>query len=129
MIRPNINTRTRFASSPIGTPLKPYSPSRPYKSSVQSSLPSPRVKAPGTHRKQGYLLLFFTIVYFVYNLWAIVFCRYVNEEWFGNSVTREIVEFYKYDHYYCYLVPMFGPVFCFFTLFNWLGMKFFKHNA
>lgn len=32
------------------------------------------------------------------------------------------------DWYYCYLVPMVGPV-TFLTIYvNWMSMKFFRHN-
>jgi len=34
----------------------------------------------------------------------------------------------KHDWYYCVLIPLTLPVMVFFVFWNWMGMKYFRHN-
>ncbi|CAG8626020.1 19755_t:CDS:2 [Rhizophagus irregularis] len=41
---------------------------------------------------------------------------------------NKTLDWIKKDEYYCLLVPLTLPVTIYAVFFNWLGMKFFRHN-
>jgi phosphatidylinositol glycan anchor class Y biosynthesis protein len=129
--------RLRFGlASKLETPLTPYTATKPFHSTVtptplisslNSSLPSPRVQLNDqsylSRRRYGIFIGVLTVCFFCYNLWALVICRMI------PKTNIWIIEWYRNDHYYCYLIPVLGPAYFYFQLVNWLGMKYFKHNA
>ncbi|KAI8926168.1 phosphatidylinositol N-acetylglucosaminyltransferase subunit Y-domain-containing protein [Entophlyctis helioformis] len=121
----------------VGAPLTPYSVFRggvdPRSSRSRSPTlapPSPRTNQSaaaqlGELRIYGWFLLAFTIAYLGFNAFTIVGSKLLIPEQSGS----EILDWIRNDRYYCYLVPILGPVFVFFVFFNWLGMKYFRQNA
>lgn len=70
----------------------------------------------------GYALLAATVFMFVASFYTIVVSKYIpdsNVKFFNNI---------KYDEYYCYLIPTTGLVWIYWVMWNWMGMKFFRHN-
>ncbi len=91
--------------------------------------PSPRVQGhrlewtKDSMRLNGFLLLLFTIFYFSINMYSMVFSKmypYTGP----NSVLKRISS----DNYYCYLIPITPAAFTLYILFNWIGLKFYRHN-
>ncbi|KAL2920145.1 hypothetical protein HK105_200211 [Polyrhizophydium stewartii] len=121
------------SSALAATPLTPYSvarPGRPRAASPVRAPPSPRINQgddpfDGRLRVYGWLLLAATAAYFAFNLFTLVLRHWLIP---ANSGSR-LLEWIRNDKYYCYLIPVFGPVFVFFIFFNWLGMKYFRQNA
>lgn len=70
----------------------------------------------------GYLILIFTYIGFITSIYALVVSKFVPES--GN----ELLDFIKRDEYYGVLVPLTVPVTLIAVIFNWMGMKFFRHN-
>ncbi|KAJ2722651.1 hypothetical protein GGI07_003178 [Coemansia sp. Benny D115] len=71
----------------------------------------------------GYALLAVTAVMFVVLIYALVVSKLfmpVTGVWWLDAV--------KEDRYFCLLVPITGLSFTFAVFWNWLGMKFFRHN-
>lgn len=122
-------------SMPSNVPLTPYKPKQRFISPLsdtfgaygdEQSLPSPRMAhSSATHSLYWYgcIMGCLTVVYFAFNLYTLVISKLLPRtgidwmDWVGQ------------DHYYCYLLPLLGPVFVFFIFFNWLGMKYFRQNA
>ncbi|CAI2179458.1 7787_t:CDS:2 [Funneliformis geosporum] len=77
---------------------------------------------PDTTALWGWILLFSTYFIFVFSMYAIVVSKFVPET--GNKT----LDWIKKDEYYCLLVPLTLPVTIYAIFFNWLGMKFFRHN-
>ncbi|KAI8905541.1 hypothetical protein EDD86DRAFT_193995 [Gorgonomyces haynaldii] len=83
---------------------------------------SPRKQQPTRdYSFYGYLLLFGTSIFFVFNVWTLILCDYYS--------TGTILDWFQSDRYYKYLIPLLIPVFLGFAIVNWLGMKYFRHNA
>jgi hypothetical protein len=121
--------RKRLGS--IGDPI-PFTTTRPsahLRNPMSSTLmPSPRNKemAHGndkTRRMVGWGLLVATMVYFGFNMFTLVVSKWILKENVG--ILKLIAE----DTHYSVLIPLLGPVFCFWALLNWLGMKYFRHNV
>ncbi|CAG8479506.1 5993_t:CDS:2 [Acaulospora morrowiae] len=70
----------------------------------------------------GWILLFSAFCIFVSSMYAIVVSKFVPKT--GNKT----LDWIKEDQYYCLLVPITLPVTIYAVFWNWLGMKFFKHN-
>ncbi|KAI8898371.1 hypothetical protein BC833DRAFT_620375 [Globomyces pollinis-pini] len=117
-IHPEINAKFGFQDT-LKTPLIPYSPIKRFK---DMELPSPRV-ATKDHWLFGNLLGLLTFIYFGWNVFTLVIVR------FYDTSSIRILNVFSNDHYYCYLLPALGPMFSFLVLLNWLGMKYFRHNA
>ncbi|CAB4383921.1 unnamed protein product [Rhizophagus irregularis] len=77
---------------------------------------------PDTTALWGWFLLFAAYFIFVFSMYAIVVSKFVPET--GNKT----LDWIKKDEYYCLLVPLTLPVTIYAVFFNWLGMKFFRHN-
>lgn len=77
---------------------------------------------PDTTYLWGYLLFFCTMVGFTVSMYALVASNYMPLT--GNKT----LDWIKKDSHYCMLVPITIPVTVLFVLFNWLGMKLFRHN-
>ncbi|KAJ3186107.1 hypothetical protein HK101_009743 [Irineochytrium annulatum] len=71
----------------------------------------------------GAQLLALIAFYFSASMYAILISKVMPDT--GNAV----LDFIKYDHHYCYLLPLLPPVVLFFSLLNWLGLKLFRHNV
>ena len=41
---------------------------------------------------------------------------------------NQILDWIAQDEYYCYLLPATLPVTVYMVLWNWMSMKFFRHN-
>ncbi|KAG0257950.1 hypothetical protein DFQ27_004887 [Actinomortierella ambigua] len=59
---------------------------------------------------------------FVVSMYALVVSTYMPE------TKNQILDWIKHDSHYCMLVPVTLPVTILVVLFNWLGMKLFRHN-
>ncbi|KAI8977989.1 phosphatidylinositol N-acetylglucosaminyltransferase subunit Y-domain-containing protein [Pilobolus umbonatus] len=70
----------------------------------------------------GYLLLFLTLSVFMISTYSIVASQYMPLT--GNS----ILDWIKSDDYYCLLIPITAIVWIYWVIWNWMGMKFFRHN-
>ncbi|KAG0212537.1 hypothetical protein BGX28_006136 [Mortierella sp. GBA30] len=77
---------------------------------------------PDTTYLWGYLLFFCTMVGFTLSMYALVASNYMPMT--GNKT----LDWIKQDSHYCMLVPVTIPVTVLAVLFNWLGMKLFRHN-
>ncbi|RIA93745.1 phosphatidylinositol N-acetylglucosaminyltransferase subunit Y-domain-containing protein [Glomus cerebriforme] len=77
---------------------------------------------PDTTALWGWFLLFAAYFIFVVSMYAIVVSKFVPET--GNKT----LDWIKKDEYYCLLIPLTLPVTIYAIFFNWLGMKFFRHN-
>jgi hypothetical protein len=134
-------TETRVFANPQRSLSKtPYSKpfSLPYNILAPSVYPSPRKReellSPRSASNQsfwtGVALLIFISIYFLFNLTTM----WGSKTFLGQSILAiflptSLVDFLANDHHYCYLIPTIGPVIFIFALFNWMGMKFFRHNA
>ncbi|GBB95250.1 hypothetical protein RclHR1_00250048 [Rhizophagus clarus] len=77
---------------------------------------------PDTTALWGWFILFAAYFIFVFSVYAIVVSKFVPET--GNKT----LDWIKKDEYYCLLIPLTLPVTIYAIFFNWLGMKFFRHN-
>ncbi|KAF2073791.1 hypothetical protein CYY_004885 [Polysphondylium violaceum] len=70
----------------------------------------------------GWIILFCTFIFFISSTYCLFFSKLLPDT--GNKV----LDFIKYDWYYCFLVPVLIPVTIITVYFNWLSLKFFRHN-
>ncbi|KAJ1942085.1 hypothetical protein GGF37_003268 [Kickxella alabastrina] len=70
----------------------------------------------------GAVLLGVTSVMFVLLMYALVVAKFMPKTGFW------LLDAVKKDDYFCLLVPITGLSFTFAVFWNWLGMKFFRHN-
>ncbi|ORZ23799.1 phosphatidylinositol N-acetylglucosaminyltransferase subunit Y-domain-containing protein [Lobosporangium transversale] len=77
---------------------------------------------PDTTYLWGYLLFFSTMIGFTTSMYALVASNYMPMT--GNKT----LDWIKQDSHYCMLLPVTIPVTVLAVLFNWLGMKLFRHN-
>ncbi|KAF9985218.1 hypothetical protein BGZ75_003238 [Mortierella antarctica] len=77
---------------------------------------------PDTTYLWGYLLFFCTMIGFTLSMYALVASNYV------PKTENKTLDWIKQDSHYCMLVPVTIPVTVLAVLFNWLGMKLFRHN-
>ncbi|KAI7849716.1 phosphatidylinositol N-acetylglucosaminyltransferase subunit Y [Circinella umbellata] len=70
----------------------------------------------------GYALLVATAILFFGTLYAMIGSKFVPD------TQIEILDWIKHDEYYCLLVPITAIVMIYFIVWNWMGMKFFRHN-
>ncbi|KAI8818348.1 uncharacterized protein EV422DRAFT_182303 [Fimicolochytrium jonesii] len=80
-------------------------------------------------RGKGWMLLGVTACWFVGGMWALVWPGVGNGGDGKEGVRMEIPVPMSTKMYYAMLVPLLPPVTIFFVFFNWLGLKFFRHNA
>ncbi|KAG2179862.1 hypothetical protein INT43_003648 [Umbelopsis isabellina] len=104
-------TSHRRALSPLPQPL--------YSRRMTVHMPE---TAPDSTYLWGYALLLTTFVAFVVTVYVNVGTYFV--PYTGNKFLDAI----KDDDYYCLLVPITSIVFIYWVLWNWMGMKFFRHN-
>jgi hypothetical protein len=71
----------------------------------------------------GYLLLLGSFLFFVIGIYATVAAKFLPE------VGHPVLDFVRGDQYYTLLAPLLIPVVLMSTYLNWLGLKFFRHNA
>ncbi|KAJ1652439.1 hypothetical protein IWQ61_007227 [Dispira simplex] len=86
------------------------------------SLPLVDDSNPDTTQAWGYILLFSTFMFFVVGMYTTVVAKLLPAT--GNRILDAI----RTDHYYCYLVPLTLTVAFYTVIWNWLGMKIFRHN-
>ncbi|KAI8388106.1 phosphatidylinositol N-acetylglucosaminyltransferase subunit Y-domain-containing protein [Radiomyces spectabilis] len=77
---------------------------------------------PDTTYLWGYALLLMTFLMFMTTMYALVGSQYVPD------TNNKILDWIKHDQYYCLLVPITAIVWIYFVVWNWMGMKFFRHN-
>ncbi|KAM9958149.1 hypothetical protein ACTFIW_013129 [Dictyostelium discoideum] len=70
----------------------------------------------------GWIIIICTLTFFIISTYCLVFSKLLPDT--GNR----ILDFIKYDWYYCLLVPVIIPVTIITVYFNWLSLKFFRHN-
>ncbi|RKP35994.1 phosphatidylinositol N-acetylglucosaminyltransferase subunit Y, partial [Dimargaris cristalligena] len=78
--------------------------------------------APDTTRAWGYVLLIATFVFFALGLYTTTISKFMPVT--GNRLLDAIRE----DQYYCLLAPLTLTVAFYTLIWNWLGMKIFRHN-
>ncbi|KAH6576881.1 hypothetical protein BASA60_004347 [Batrachochytrium salamandrivorans] len=134
-VRSRRSSLFQTGGSLITQPLKPYSAAHspaqgPRSISPRRAPPSPRTYQGSEGHTQdlqlyGWALLVFTIMYFSFNFVMIFGSKML----FPTQTGYKVLDWILDDHYYCYLIPILGPVFVFIIFFNWLGMKYFRQNA
>ncbi|CAG8609518.1 26009_t:CDS:2 [Dentiscutata erythropus] len=77
---------------------------------------------PDTTALWGWILLFTVYCIFIGSMYAIVVSKFMPET--GNKT----LDWIKIDEYYCLLIPITLLVTIHAIFWNWLGMKFFRHN-
>ncbi|KAL0145106.1 phosphatidylinositol N-acetylglucosaminyltransferase subunit Y-domain-containing protein [Mucor lusitanicus] len=77
---------------------------------------------PDTTYLYGYALLIATIFVFVMSGYSIIGSKYMPD------TNNKVLDWIKYDNYYCLLIPITAIVWIYWVLWNWMGMKFFRHN-
>eukprot|EP00742_Colponemidia_sp_Colp-10_P007081 GILJ01007603.1.p1 GENE.GILJ01007603.1~~GILJ01007603.1.p1 ORF type:complete len:100 (-),score=6.61 GILJ01007603.1:129-428(-) len=89
----------------------------------------PEPQSPKAHGIQGnlvwlkgYLLLFGCFVFFVVSMYSLVFSKWM------PTTGHPVLDWISSDHYYCLLVPLLIPTTFLAIYFNWVAMKFFRHN-
>ncbi len=70
----------------------------------------------------GYLLLICTFIFFVGTMYTLTVSKFMPNT--GNAILDAI----KADDYYCLLIPVTILVTWLFIYFNWMSLKFFRHN-
>ncbi|KAI9319065.1 phosphatidylinositol N-acetylglucosaminyltransferase subunit Y-domain-containing protein [Dichotomocladium elegans] len=70
----------------------------------------------------GYALIAATAIMFISSMYALIGSKYVPD------TNNKILDWIKHDEYYCLLVPITAIVYVYFIVWNWMGMKFFRHN-
>jgi hypothetical protein len=114
----------------------------PRLSTINGNIPSRRVNENTTDTTYlwGYCLLFATFTFFVGCLYAMfgskcmpdtgikVYKKIYKKKHHHTHNTRKLLDWIKYDNYYCLLIPITAIVWIYFILWNWMGMKFFRHN-
>lgn len=70
----------------------------------------------------GWIVLLLTLVGYIIGMYALVVSKIMPET--GNP----ILDWIKHDYYYSSLVTVMLPVTVIFVYFNWLSLKFFRHN-
>ncbi|KAI8886213.1 hypothetical protein K501DRAFT_292922 [Backusella circina FSU 941] len=96
----------------------------PRLSTINGSIPSRRMNenTPDITYLYGYCLLFATFIFFIGCLYAMFGSKYMPD------TGIKLLDWIKYDNYYCLLIPITAIVWIYFILWNWMGMKFFRHN-
>ncbi|KAI8090215.1 phosphatidylinositol N-acetylglucosaminyltransferase subunit Y-domain-containing protein [Gilbertella persicaria] len=77
---------------------------------------------PDTTYLYGYALLGASFFFFTFSVYSIVASEYMPD------VHIKFLDWVKYDDYYCLLIPITAIVWIYWVLWNWMGMKFFRHN-
>ncbi|EGC39147.1 hypothetical protein DICPUDRAFT_21913, partial [Dictyostelium purpureum] len=70
----------------------------------------------------GWIIIICTLTFFIVTTYCLIFSKLLPDT--GNR----ILDFIKYDWYYCLLIPALVPVTVATVYFNWLSLKFFRHN-
>ncbi|EFA76983.1 transmembrane protein [Heterostelium album PN500] len=70
----------------------------------------------------GWLVILCTLIFFIFTTYCLVISKFLPDT--GNR----ILDFIKYDWYYCLLLPVLVPVTIITVYLNWLSLKFFRHN-
>ncbi|KAJ1896173.1 hypothetical protein LPJ66_004153 [Kickxella alabastrina] len=91
----------------------------PYTRRQAAQLPA---NEPDSTPVYGAVLLGVTSVMFVLLMYALVVAKFMPKTGFW------LLDAVKKDDYFCLLVPITGLSFTFAVFWNWLGMKFFRHN-
>ncbi|KAI9256316.1 phosphatidylinositol N-acetylglucosaminyltransferase subunit Y-domain-containing protein, partial [Helicostylum pulchrum] len=69
----------------------------------------------------GYALLIFTFIMFTASFYSMLVSPYMPD------TNIKLLDWVKYDNYYCLLLPITALVFFYWIMWNWMGMKFFRH--
>ncbi|KAI8647915.1 phosphatidylinositol N-acetylglucosaminyltransferase subunit Y-domain-containing protein [Parasitella parasitica] len=77
---------------------------------------------PDTTYLYGYALLIVTLFVFTMSGYSIIASKYMPD------TDNKILDWIKQDNYYCLLIPITAIVWIYWVLWNWMGMKFFRHN-
>ncbi|ORX99051.1 hypothetical protein K493DRAFT_313366 [Basidiobolus meristosporus CBS 931.73] len=77
---------------------------------------------PDSTQFWGYASLLVTYLLFISSMYAIVVSKYI--PYTGNKY----LDWIKEDTYYCLLLPITLFVSVYAVFWNWMGMKFFRHN-
>ncbi|CDH55514.1 predicted protein [Lichtheimia corymbifera JMRC:FSU:9682] len=77
---------------------------------------------PDTTYLWGYALIAITAITFTILMYAIIGSKYVPD------TNIKLLDWIKHDEYYCLLFPITAIVWIYFIVWNWMGMKFFRHN-
>ncbi|KAJ1981228.1 hypothetical protein H4R34_002151 [Dimargaris verticillata] len=109
---------TAFFSPPI-LPPDFYAP--PYYAR-RRSLPLADSSGPDTTQAWGYALLLATFCFFALGLYTVVISKFMPAT--GNRILDAI----RQDQYYCFLLPLTLTVAFYTVIWNWVGMKLFRHN-
>ena len=72
--------------------------------------------------RKGIFLIIIAFLFFFINFYSIFISKLL--PYTGNSFLDSVKE----DRYYCLLLPVFIPATAIFVYFNWLSLKFFRHN-
>ncbi|KAJ2779965.1 hypothetical protein H4R18_003711 [Coemansia javaensis] len=79
--------------------------------------------APDNTPAYGYALLALTSVLFVSSMYSLVVAKFM------PYTGVPFLDAVKDDRYFCLLMPVTGLSFGFAVFWNWLGMKYFRHNC
>ncbi|KAI8373974.1 phosphatidylinositol N-acetylglucosaminyltransferase subunit Y-domain-containing protein [Choanephora cucurbitarum] len=77
---------------------------------------------PDTTYLYGYALLCFSFCFFTFSIYSIIASKYMPD------TDIKLLDWIKKDNYYCLLIPCTAIVWIYWVLWNWMGMKFFRHN-
>ncbi|KAI7862158.1 hypothetical protein BDF14DRAFT_1859346 [Spinellus fusiger] len=69
----------------------------------------------------GYGLLLMTWLMFFMTMYSLVGCYWVTSD-------NKLLTLIRNDNYYCFVFPITAIAFVYFVIWNWMGMKFFRHN-
>ncbi|KAF9291796.1 hypothetical protein BGZ68_002175 [Mortierella alpina] len=120
--RRRLSTASSSSKHRLGSSSNPRSkaPNTPHHTRRFTTLISDQ--EPDTTYLWGYLLFFCTMIGFTLSMYALVASNYV------PKTDNKTLDWIKQDSHYCMLVPVTIPVTVLAVLFNWLGMKLFRHN-
>ena len=75
------------------------------------------------HLLLGYFLISLGIFLWVIGFYSIVFSKL-----FMPYTGHKVLDWIKEDYYYCMVIPSYSLLIWAFIYFNWLAMKYFRHN-
>ncbi|KAI9282191.1 phosphatidylinositol N-acetylglucosaminyltransferase subunit Y-domain-containing protein [Sporodiniella umbellata] len=70
----------------------------------------------------GYGLLLTTFITFFFLIYAIVVSKLLPPS------NNKLLDWLRNDEYYCLLLPITAIAWIYWVIWNWMGMKFFRHN-
>ena len=85
--------------------------------------PRKQFSHPKTTLGLGIAILIATAIFFIAGMYAVLLSKFM------PVINHSLLDFLRQDYYYSFLVPLLLPVSILTIYLNWLGMKFFRHNA